>query len=277
MEPKNGLQEKLALSERKGRPLRIKLGFDPTAPNLHLGHAVVLRKLRDFQDAGHHIIIIIGDFTASIGDPTGRNKMRPPLSKEDIDVNCETYINQLGLVVDTKKVEIRHNSDWLGKMDLREMIKLISMVTVAQIMQRDDFKKRFKADMPIHMHEMLYPIMQGYDSVMIDADIELGGTDQLFNNLMGRTLQEAFGKDGQAVITSPLLVGLDGSEKMSKTGSNSIWLTDAPENMYGKAMSLPDKLIPDYLSLATNFDAAKQAELTRAIADGTNPMLVKKQ
>ncbi|MEM7674855.1 MAG: tyrosine--tRNA ligase [Myxococcota bacterium] len=276
MEPKDGLQEKLALSKREGRPLKIKLGFDPTAPDLHLGHAVVLRKLRDFQEAGHHIIIIIGDFTASIGDPTGRNRMRPPLSKEDIAANCETYINQLGLVVDTQRVEIRHNSEWLGKMDLREMIKLISRVTVAQIMQRDDFKKRFRSDVPIHMHELLYPIMQGYDSVVINADIELGGTDQLFNNLMGRTLQEAFDKPGQAVLTSPLLVGLDGSDKMSKTAANYVGLTDEPENMYGKIMSVPDKLIPDYLNLATDFDAAKQAELNSALLEGTNPMLVKK-
>ncbi len=277
MEPKDGLREKLALSEKERRPLIIKLGFDPTAPNLHLGHAVVLRKLRDFQEAGHRIIVIIGDFTASIGDPTGRNKMRPPLSPEEIDANSKTYISQLRLIVDTERVEVRRNSDWLGKLDLREVIKLISKVTVAQIMQRDDFKKRFNSNLPIHVHEILYPILQGYDSVMIKADIELGGTDQLFNNLMGRTLQEAFGMQAQAVITSPLLVGLDGAEKMSKTGDDSIWLTDAPENMYGKVMSLPDKLIPEYLSLATDFGAAKRAELRDAIAGQTNPMIVKKE
>lgn len=277
MEPPNGLREKLALSEKKGRPLIVKLGFDPTAPNLHLGHAVVLKKLRAFQEAGHRIVIIIGDFTASIGDPTGRNKMRPPLTAEEIDANSATYIAQLGLVVDTAKIEIRRNSEWLGKLDLREMIKLLAKVTVAQIMQRDDFAKRFATDLPIHLHEMLYPILQGYDSVVINADIELGGTDQLFNNMMGRTLQQAFGMDAQAVITSPLLVGLDGSEKMSKTGSNSVWLTDEPENMYGKVMSLPDKLIPDYLRLATDFQAAEQAALRESLTAGTNPMAVKKE
>ena len=180
MEPKDGLHEKLAFSKKEGRPLIVKLGFDPTAPDLHLGHAVVLRKLRDFQDAGHRIIIILGDFTASIGDPTGRNKMRPPLSRKEIDANSATYISQLGLVVDTERLEIRRNSDWLSKLDLREVIRLISKVTVAQIMQRDDFKKRFKSDLPIHVHELLYPILQGYDSVIVNADIELGGTDQLF-------------------------------------------------------------------------------------------------
>jgi tyrosyl-tRNA synthetase len=277
MEPKDGLHEKLAFSKKEGRPLIVKLGFDPTAPDLHLGHAVVLRKLRDFQDAGHRIIIILGDFTASIGDPTGRNKMRPPLSREEIDANSATYISQLGLVVDTERLEIRRNSDWLSKLDLREVIRLISKVTVAQIMQRDDFKKRFKSDLPIHVHELLYPILQGYDSVIVNADIELGGTDQLFNNLMGRTLQEALGMRGQAVITSPLLVGLDGAEKMSKTGGNYIGLTEAPESMYGKVMSLPDNLILEYLGLATNFDAAKQAELRDALGGQTNPMIVKKE
>jgi tyrosyl-tRNA synthetase len=277
MEPKDGLREKLALSNKESRPLIVKLGFDPTAPNLHLGHAVVLKKLRDFQEAGHRIVIIIGDFTASIGDPTGRNKMRPPLSVQEIDANSATYISQLDLVVDTKRMEIRRNSDWLGKLDLREVIKIISKVTVAQILQREDFRQRFKSELPIHVHEILYPILQGYDSVMINADIELGGTDQLFNNLMGRALQQAYGMQAQAVITSPLLIGLDGTDKMSKTGTNSIWLKDTPENMYGKIMSLPDNLIPDYLSLVTDFDAAEHAELRDALGRQINPMIVKKK
>ena len=275
IEPKRGLDEKLALAEKEGRRLNIKLGFDPTAPDLHLGHAVVLKKLRDFQDAGHRLIIIIGDFTASIGDPTGRNKMRPPLSQEEIDANSATYMDQLGLVVDPERVELRRNSEWLGKLDLREVVSLISNLTVAQIMQRDDFKSRFRSDRPIHVHELLYPILQGYDSVIVNADIELGGTDQLFNNLMGRTLQEAFGMSGQVVVTSPLLVGLDGVEKMSKSGGNSIGLTEAPENMYGKVMSIPDRLILEYLRLATDFGEAEQAELRDALAEGTNPMVVK--
>ena len=277
MEPEGGLQEKLALSEKENRPLIVKLGFDPTAPDLHLGHAVVLRKVREFQDAGHRIVIIIGDFTASIGDPTGRNKTRPPLSREEIDASSATYVSQLSLVVDTARVEIRRNSEWLGKLDIRDMIRLVSKVTVAQIMQRDDFKKRFTSNLPIHIHELLYPILQGYDSVVIKADIELGGTDQLFNNLMGRTLQEANGMPGQVVVTSPLLVGLDGVEKMSKTGDKKIGLTESPENMYGKVMSLPDNLIPEYLQLASDFDAAKQKELRDLLAAGTNPMIVKKE
>jgi tyrosyl-tRNA synthetase len=276
MEPKNGLQEKLAVAQKEGRPLVVKLGFDPTAPDLHLGHAVVLRKLRDFQDAGHRIVIIIGDFTASIGDPTGRNKMRPPLSREEIEVNSATYISQLRLVVDTNRVEIRRNSDWHSELDFRKVIELMSKVTLAQIMQRDDFRNRFEAAQPIHLHELLYPILQGYDSVMIDADIELGGTDQLFNNLMGRALQEALGKPGQAVITSPLLVGLDGVEKMSKSKNNYVGLTDAPEDMYGKIMSIPDSLVLNYLELTTIFDAVQQAELRESLASGTNPMIVKR-
>lgn len=277
MEPKDGLEAKLAIARKEDRSLIIKLGFDPTAPDLHLGHAVVLQKLRDFQDAGHQIVIIIGDFTAGIGDPTGQNKMRPPLSREEIDANSETYINQLEKVVDINRVEIRRNSDWLGQLDLRELIGLISKVTVAQIMQRDDFKKRFEGDLPIHLHELLYPIMQGYDSVVVNADIELGGTDQLFNNLMGRALQEAFGQPGQAVMTTPLLVGLDGVEKMSKSKNNYVGLTDAPEDMYGKIMSVPDSLIPNYLELTTTFDSADQDRIRASLESGANPMAMKKE
>lgn len=277
MEPRDGLKEKLELAEREQRPLTVKLGFDPTAPDLHLGHAVVLKKLKAFQDAGHRIVIIVGDFTASIGDPTGRNKMRPPLTPREIEANSATYISQLSLIVDIERVEIRRNSEWLGKLDLRDAIGLVSRVTVAQIMRRDDFHTRFNANLPIHVHELLYPILQGYDSVVIDADIELGGTDQLFNNLMGRTLQEAMGRPGQAVVTSPLLVGLDGTEKMSKTAKNYVGLTDDSENMYGKVMSIPDSLMSDYLRLATDLDAATQAKLRSTLNGETNPVTVKKE
>jgi tyrosyl-tRNA synthetase len=213
MEPRAGLQDKLAVAARESRPLTIKLGFDPTAPDLQLGHAVVLQKLRDFQDAGHRIVVVIGDFTARIGDPTGRNKLRPPLSAEEIEANSATYINQLGEVVDVGRIEVRRNSKWLAGLAFEQVIKLVSFVTVAQIMQRDDFKRRFETDMPIHLHELLYPILQGYDSVMIDADIELGGTDQLFNNLMGRALQEeAHGKPGPET-------GTDGSRPRARAAA----------------------------------------------------------
>lgn len=276
LEPKNGLREKLEISNCEGRPLRIKLGFDPTAPDLHLGHAIVLQKLRDFQEAGHTIVVIIGDFTAAIGDPTGRNKMRPPLSDEEISRNADTYIAQLGKVVDTSEIEIRRNSEWHGKLNLRETIQLIARVTLAQIMQRDDFKTRFSSEMPIHLHELLYPILQGYDSVAVDADIELGGTDQLFNNLMGRNLQESMGESGQAVITMPLLLGLDGSDKMSKSKANYVGLTDSPEEMFGKLMSISDDLLQHYLELTTTFSADERGKITASIDGGANPMLAKK-
>ncbi|KIT14794.1 tyrosine--tRNA ligase [Jannaschia aquimarina] len=275
-EPEEGLKDKLELAEKEGRPLRVKLGFDPTAPDLHLGHAVVLQKLRDFQEAGHTIVVIIGDFTASIGDPTGRNKLRPPLSAEEIDANAETYLAQLGKVVDTDRIEVRRNSEWHGKLSAADILKLMAQVTVAQIMTRDDFRKRFSDGLPIHLHELLYPILQGYDSVMIDADIELGGTDQLFNNLMGRHLQEAAGKPGQAVLTMPLLVGTDGSEKMSKSKANYVGLTDAPEDMFGKLMSISDAMLPNYIELTGDFGDDARRDMLRRLEAGENPMAIKK-
>ncbi|MBF2714326.1 tyrosine--tRNA ligase [Agrobacterium vitis] len=276
MEPKNGLQDKLELAEKQNRKLRIKLGFDPTAPDLHLGHAVVLRKLREFQQCGHKIVVIIGDFTAMIGDPTGRNKTRPPLSDKEVSENAETYIRQLGKIIDVNDIEVRRNSEWHSALDLARMIKLLSKVTVAQILQREDFRKRLDADLPIYQHELLYPILQGYDSIMVNADIELGGTDQLFNNLMGRTLQESHGQLGQAVITMPLLVGTDGTDKMSKSKANYIGLTEDPENIYGKIMSIPDSLAGEYVRLTTTFDAIKKQEMLDKLANGENPMVVKK-
>ncbi|MFJ5493345.1 tyrosine--tRNA ligase [Pectobacterium carotovorum] len=276
MEPSNGLEKKLELAAKENRKLIIKLGFDPTAPDLHLGHAVVLRKLKQFQDAGHGIVIIIGDFTASIGDPTGRNKLRPPLSEKQIALNSQTYLDQLGRIIDTSRIQVRRNSDWFRKMPFSEILGLISRVTLAQMMQRDDFKTRYAASSPIHLHELLYPILQGYDSVMINADIELGGTDQLFNNMVGRMLQESFGSEGQAVITMPLLEGLDGKDKMSKSKGNYIALTDSPEEMYGKIMSLPDQLIISYFSLATNVSAEYIIEVREQMERGKNPILIKK-
>ena len=275
-EPEDGLKDKLALAEREGRPLRVKLGFDPTAPDLHLGHAVVLQKLRDFQDAGHTIVVIIGDFTASIGDPTGRNKLRPPLTDDEIAANAETYLAQLGKVVDTDRIEVRRNSEWHGALSAADILRLMAKVTVAQIMTRDDFRRRFADNLPIHLHELLYPILQGYDSVMIEADIELGGTDQLFNNLMGRHLQEALGQPGQAVLTMPLLVGTDGSDKMSKSKANYVGLTDAPEDMFGKVMSISDAMLPNYLDLTGDFTDEARAAMKAALASGENPMTIKK-
>ena len=277
--PQGGLAGKLALGEKEKRPLIVKLGFDPTAPDLHLGHAVVLRKMRQFQDAGHKLVIIIGDFTARIGDPTGRNKTRPPLSPETIKQNALTYLDQLSKVLDMsrEKLRVAFNDDWLGAMTFRDVIGLLAKATVAQLLQREDFSKRYNDGVAIGMHEMLYPLMQGYDSIAINADIEMGGTDQLFNCLVGRALQEAEGKVGQIVLSMPLLVGLDGKEKMSKSYNNYIGLTEPPQEMFGKAMSIPDALLPMYLELTTNFDGAEIARLKAALQAGTiNPMEVKK-
>lgn len=276
MEPGNGLHLKLDAAVREDRPLIIKLGFDPTAPDLHLGHAVVLRKLKQFQDAGHHIVIIIGDFTASIGDPTGRNKLRPPLSDDEIIRNSQTYIDQLGKILDVNRIEVRRNSEWFNKMNFAEIIKLVSKVTLAQMMQREDFKNRFSSSSPVHLHELLYPILQGYDSVMIKSDIELGGTDQLFNNLVGRSLQESHGMPGQAVITLPLLPGLDGRDKMSKSKNNYIALMDSPEKMFGKIMSLPDDLVVEYFRFATNIPEEVVNNYLAKLNSGLHPMELKK-
>ncbi|WP_448310805.1 tyrosine--tRNA ligase [Pantoea sp. PGP6] len=275
LEPTNGLHAKLTTALKEDRRLVIKLGFDPTAPDLHLGHAVVLRKLKQFQDAGHRIVIIIGDFTASIGDPTGRNKLRPPLGEDDILRNSQTYIDQLGKILDITRIEVRRNSEWFNAMQFADIIKLVSRVTLAQMMQRDDFKQRFHSSSPVHLHELLYPVLQGYDSVMIHSDIELGGTDQLFNNLVGRSLQETFGIPGQAVITLPLLPGLDGHEKMSKSKNNYIALMDSPEDMFGKVMSLPDILVPDYFHLATNLPDETVSRMLAERDSGLHPMELK--
>lgn len=255
--PEEGLQQKLALD----RPLVIKLGFDPTAPDLHLGHAVVLRKLKQFQDLGHQIVIIVGSFTAQIGDPTGKNKSRRPLSREEVLSNAATYIQQLSKVIDVDKCRIHFNGDWLEGLTFKEILQLLSKVTVAQLMHRNDFNKRFTENTPIAMHELMYPILQGFDSVQIKADVEMGGTDQLFNCTMGRQLQEAHGMEAQVVMCMPLLKGLDGKEKMSKSLNNIIGLTDAPNEMFGKVMSIPDELMDEFLELATNFTPAERAEV----------------
>lgn len=275
--PENGLAHKLLQAQQENRPLVIKLAFDPTAPDLHLGHAVVLRKLRQFQDAGHRIVIIVGSFTAQIGDPTGKNKSRKPLSKEAVMANAATYIKQLGKVVDPTKCEVRFNDDWLGSLGFNAILELLSKVTVAQLLQRNDFNNRFTTNMPIAMHELMYPILQGFDSLQIDADIEMGGTDQLFNCTMGRQLQEAHGKAPQVVMCMPLLKGLDGNEKMSKSLNNIIGLTDEPSAMFGKTMSIADELLPEFIELTTSFTAEEKTQLLQQLAAGDNPMHIKKK
>jgi tyrosyl-tRNA synthetase len=273
--PENGLEEKLNQAEKENRKLIIKLGFDPTAPDLHLGHAVVLKKLKQFQDLGHQIVILVGSFTARIGDPTGKNKSRKPLNAQEVQHNAETYIAQLSKIIDVEKAQIVFNSDWLDSLSFSEVIQIMSNITVAQLMQRNDFNKRFTENTPIAMHELVYPILQGFDSVKINADIEMGGTDQLFNCTMGRQLQETFKKSPQIVMCMPLLRGLDGKEKMSKSLNNIIGLTDEPNEMFGKTMSIPDDLILEFLELTTDFSAKEKQEIKNRLKE-ENPMNIKK-
>ena len=274
--PENGLEEKLQQVEKENRKLIIKLGFDPTAPDLHLGHAVVLKKLKQFQDLGHQIVILVGSFTARIGDPTGKNKSRKPLSIEDVQYNSQTYLNQLSQIIDVGKAKIVFNSDWLDQLSFSDVIQILSKVTVAQLMHRNDFNKRFIENKPIAMHELVYPILQGFDSVKIEADIEMGGTDQLFNCTMGRQLQETFEMKPQIVMCMPLLKGLDGKEKMSKSLNNIIAITDEPNEMFGKTMSIPDRIITDFLDLTTDFSIEEKNAIKERLADGENPMNIKK-
>ncbi|HMS78472.1 MAG TPA: tyrosine--tRNA ligase, partial [Burkholderiaceae bacterium] len=240
---------KLVRSESTGVPLRIKLGLDPTAPDLHLGHTVVLNKMRQLQDLGHTVIFLIGDFTAMIGDPSGRNATRPPLTREQIEANARTYFEQASLVLDRNRTEIRYNSEWSDPLGARGMIQLAAKYTLARMMERDDFTRRFRGGLPISVHELLYPLMQGYDSVALESDLELGGTDQKFNLLVGRELQKEYGQEPQCILTMPLLVGLDGVEKMSKSKGNYVGITDAPDQMFGKLMSISDDLMWTYYEL----------------------------
>jgi tyrosyl-tRNA synthetase len=243
--PRDELDRRLSSSES----LRVKLGIDPTAPDIHLGFVVVLKKLREFQDLGHTAVLVVGDYTARVGDPSGRSKTRPVLSPEEIEANTRTYLEQAYLVLDPEKTEVRRNSEWLAGLSLADVIELTRATTVARILERDDFSKRFSAGDPITLTELLYPLMQAYDSVALDADVELGGTDQLYNLLMGRHVMEYYGKRPQGVLTTPLLVGTDGAMKMSKSLGNYIGVTDPPNEMFGKVMNIPDHLMPDYYSL----------------------------
>nr|WP_313658036.1 tyrosine--tRNA ligase [Achromobacter ruhlandii] len=262
---------KLARSRATGVPLRIKLGLDPTAPDIHLGHTVVLNKMRQLQDLGHEVIFLIGDFTSTIGDPSGRNSTRPPLTREQIEANAKTYYAQASLVLDPARTEIRYNSEWCDPLGARGMIRLASRYTVARMMEREDFTKRFKGGIPISVHEFLYPLMQGYDSVALKSDLELGGTDQKFNLLVGRELQKEYGQEPQCILTMPLLVGTDGVEKMSKSKGNYIGISESPDSMFGKLMSISDTLMWRYFELLSFRSLEDIAALRQEIDGGRNP------
>ena len=277
---KRGVDELIVESELRkkletGRKLRIKLGLDPTAPDLHLGHTVVLNKMRQLQDLGHQVIFLIGDFTSAIGDPSGRNATRPPLTKEQIEVNAKTYFAQASLVLDAEKTEIRYNSEWCDPLGARGMIQLASRWTVARMLERDDFTKRYQANVPISVHEFLYPLMQGYDSVALKSDLELGGTDQKFNLLVGRELQKQYGQEPQCILTMPLLEGLNGIEKMSKSKGNYIGITDAPNDMFGKLMSLSDELMWKYIPMLSFQHPETVLLWKREVEGGRNPRDIK--
>ena len=267
--PEQELVDKLNQSFLEGKPLKVKLGLDPTAPDIHLGHTVVLRKLKQFQDLGHHIIIIIGDFTARIGDPTGKSETRKQLTEEQIHTNAKTYQTQIFRILDPAKTEVRFNSEWLAPLNFADIIRLASKYTVARMMEREDFSKRYREGRPISVHEFFYPLMQGYDSVALEADIEFGGTDQKFNLLMGRHLQEEFGQKPQVAIMVPILEGLDGVQKMSKSLGNYIGINEDPGTIYGKAMSIPDELMVRYFELVTDVSNEELAKIADGLKSGT--------
>ncbi|AGB41965.1 tyrosyl-tRNA synthetase [Halobacteroides halobius DSM 5150] len=272
------LVEKLKEVKKESRPLKVKLGLDPTAPDIHLGHAVVLNKLRQFQDLGHQVYLLIGDVTGQIGDPTGKSETRKQLSKEEVKENAETYKEQMFKILDQQKTEVVFNSQWFGEMDFIDAIELSSQYTVARMLEREDFANRYGNNQPISIHEFFYPILQGYDSVAMEADIELGGTDQRFNLLAGRKLQKEYGQDPQVVIMMPLLEGLDGVNKMSKSKGNYIGIDETPKDMYGKTMSLPDELIGRYFELVTEVPLNELQEIKASLEDGSlHPMKAKKR
>lgn len=276
--PEEELVKKLEKSSKNSQPLNIKLGCDPSRPDLHIGHAVVLRKLRQFQDFGHNGILLIGDFTAMIGDPTGRNKTRPQLTIEETKKNAQSYIDQAECVLNLDTLKVVYNSDWLGKMSFSEIITLTSHYTVARILERDDFTKRYKDGQPISLHEFLYPLAQGYDSVNLKADVELGGTDQKFNLLVGRELQKTYKQESQVIITTPLLEGTDGVEKMSKSYDNYIGLTDTPSEIYGRTLSIPDELISRYFEYTTEIPNTELSEIKTDLKENkSNPRDLKRQ
>ncbi|HWO02859.1 MAG TPA: tyrosine--tRNA ligase [Blastocatellia bacterium] len=267
--PEDELKRKLEASERAGKPLRVKAGFDPTAPDIHLGHTVLIRKMRHFQQLGHQVIFLIGSFTGMIGDPSGRSATRPALTREQIDQNAETYKQQIFKLLDPQRTEIRFNDEWFSKFDAYDLVNLAGKATVAQLLERDDFKKRFQSQAPISLHELLYALAQGYDSVALEADIELGGTDQKFNLLMARQIQQAYGvKEPQLIMTTPLLEGLDGVQKMSKSLGNYIGITESPRDIFGKVMSISDNLMWRYYELLTDLSPAQIEDMKKAAARG---------
>ena len=269
--PQTEWLKKLARADATGQPLRIKLGLDPTAPDLHIGHTVVLNKMRQLQDLGHTVIFLIGDFTSMIGDPSGRNTTRPPLTREQIEANAATYRRQADMILDPEKTELRYNSEWSDPLGARGMIQLAAKYTLARILERDDFTKRFKAGNPISVHELLYPLMQGYDSVALKSDLELGGTDQKFNLLVGRALQQEYGQEPQCILTMPLLEGLDGVEKMSKSKNNTVAITDKPNTMFAKVLSISDVQMWKWFALLSFRPEAEIAGLKREVEAGMNP------
>ncbi len=276
--PEDELREKLVKSQKTGVPLRLKLGLDPTAPDIHIGHAVVLRKLRQFQDIGHEVVILIGDFTARIGDPSGRSVTRPLLSSEEIEANARTYADQYCRILDADKTKVLFNSEWLGKLDFADVIRVSAKVTVARVLERDDFANRLSDGRPIGLHEILYPVCQAYDSVALKSDVELGGMDQKFNILMGRDLQRESGQEPQVAMFMPILVGLDGVQKMSKSLGNYVGITEAPNEMFGKLMSIPDDLMPQYFELCTDVPMNEIEDIVYGLSNGKlHPMNIKKR
>jgi tyrosyl-tRNA synthetase len=272
------LRERLEDSRKTGRPLRVKAGFDPTAPDLHLGHTVLMRKLRHFQQLGHQVIFLVGDFTSLIGDPTGRNITRKPLTREQIEANAETYKQQVFKILDEQATEVRYNSQWLEKLGYEATIRLTSLFTVSQMLERDEFHKRFQAEQPISLHELLYPVMQGYDSVALQCDVELGGTDQRFNLMCGRELQRHYGQKPQIILMTPILEGLDGVQKMSKSLGNAIGINEPPADMYGKLMSVSDELMWKYWIFLTDLRQSEVDDLRAEVAAGVqHPMEIKKK
>ena len=280
LEIKRGVDEILVEKDfldrfKKNKPLKIKVGFDPTAPDLHLGHTVIINKMRQFQEFGHEVIFLIGDFTGMIGDPSGVNETRPVLTKEQVKENASTYKNQIFKILDKEKTRIEFNSSWMNKITSAELIEIASKYTVARMLERDDFKKRFKSENPISIHEFLYPLVQGYDSVALECDVEMGGTDQKFNLLVGRHLQQLYGQEPQTIITLPLLEGLDGVKKMSKSANNYVALNDSSDDMFGKLMSVSDDLMWKYFELLSSKDLSDIKNLKQTVSDGANPRDIK--
>ena len=275
--PEGELEKKLEKSLKEGKPLRVKQGFDPTAPDIHLGHTVGLRKLKEFQELGHTIVLIIGDYTGMVGDPSGKSATRPQLTRDQVMANAETYQNQFFSIMDRTKTEVHYNGEWFEKMAFKDILELTSRFTVARMLERDDFEKRYKSGAPIAIHELLYPLMQAYDSVAIKADVEIGGTEQLFNLLAGRTIQEAFGVVPQVALTLPILEGVDGVQRMSKSLGNYIGISESPKQIFGKVMSIPDNLIYSYFKLTTDVDSKTLADIKAALeTENVNPMEYKK-